>query len=111
MPSNTEKDIQNAITTYTRSEYKSVSRTAAIFNIPRTTLLFRLQNNKSRKQGHEKQQLLSTIEEEELIAWSTNASQLGVPTPLSLVKNLAKEIRTNRFATRSDSLDSPISTR
>jgi hypothetical protein len=54
MPSYTEKDIQNAITAYIRGEYKSVSRTTAIFNIPRTTLLFRLQNNKSRKQGYEK---------------------------------------------------------
>jgi len=111
MPSYIEEDIQNAIAAYTHSDYASISRTSANFNIPRTTLLFRLQNNKTRKQGHEKQQLLSTIEEEELVAWITNASKLGVPTPLSLVKNLAEEIRANRFATRSDSLDSPISTR
>ena len=111
MPSYTEEDIQNAVVAYKRGDYASISRTSAIFNIPRTTLLFRLQNNKTRKQGYEKQQLLSTIEEEELVAWITNASKLGVPTPLPLIKNLAEEIRANRFATRSDSLDSPISTR
>ena len=111
MPSYTEEDIQNAIAAYRRGDYASISRTSAIFNIPRITLLFRLKKNKTRKQGHEKQQLLSTIEEEELVAWITNASKLGVPTPLPLIKNLAKEIRANRFATRSDSLDSPISTR
>ena len=111
MPSYIEEDIQSAIAAYRRGDYASISRTSAIFNIPPSTLSDRLRKAKTRKQSHEKQQLLSTIEEEELVAWITNASKLGVPTPLPLVKNLAKEIRANRFATRSDSLDSPISRR
>ena len=111
MPSYTEEDIQNAIAAYTCGDYTSISRTATIFNIPRTTLLSRLKGNLNRKQSHEKQQLLSTIEEEELVAWITNASKLGVPTPLPLVENLAEEIRANRFASRSDSLNTPISRR
>ena len=111
MPSYTEEDIQNAIAAYRRGDYASISRTLAIFKIPSLTLQYRLLDRKTRNQSHEKQQLLSTIEEEELVAWITNASKLGVPTPLSLIKNLAEEIRANRFATRSDSLDSPISIR
>ena len=111
MPSYIEEDIQSAIAAYRRGDYASISRTSAIFNIPPSTLSDRLRKAKTRKQSHEKQQLLSTIEEEELVAWITNASKLGVPTPLPLVKNLAEEIRANRFATRSDSLDSPISRR
>ena len=111
MPSYIEEDIQSAIAAYRRGDYASISRTSAIFNIPPSTLSDRLRKAKTRKQSHEKQQLLSAIEEEELVAWITNASKLGVPTPLPLVKNLAEEIRANRFATRSDSLDSPISRR
>jgi len=111
MPSYTEEDIQNAIAAYRRGDYASISRASAIFEIPFSTLRYRLLGRKTRNQSYEKQQLLSTTEEEELIAWITNASKLGVPTPLPLVKNLAKEIRANRFATRSDPLDSPISTR
>lgn len=111
MPLYIEEEVQNAIATYRRGDYASISRTSAIFNIPRTTLSDRLRKVKIQKESYEKQQLLSTIEEEELVAWITNASKLGVPTPLTLVKNLAEEIEANRFATRSDSLDSPISTR
>ena len=105
MPSYIEEDIQSAIAAYRRGDYASISRTSAIFNIPPSTLSDRLRKAKTRKQSHEKQQLLSTIEEEELVAWITNASKLGVPTPLPLVKNLAKEICTNYFIIYSDSLD------
>jgi len=111
MPSYIEEDIQSAIADYRRSDYASISRTLAIFNIPPSTLLDRLRKAKTRKQSYKKQQLLSTIEEEELVAWITNASKLGVLTPLPLIKNLAKEIRANQFVTRLDSLDLPISRR
>ena len=111
MPSYTEEEVQNAIATFRRGDYTTLRRTSAIFNIPLSTLSDRLRKVKTRNQSHEKQQLLSTIEEEELVAWITNASKLGVPTPLTLVKNLAEEIRANRFATCSNSLDSPISIR
>jgi hypothetical protein len=67
MPSYTEEDIQNAIAAYRRSDYASISRTSAIFKIPSSTLGNRLRKVKTRNQGHEKQQLLSTTEEEELV--------------------------------------------
>jgi hypothetical protein len=95
MPWYTEEDIQNAIAAYRRGDYALVSRTSAIFCIPYTTLLFRLRKNKNRKQSYEKQQLLSTTKEKELITWITNTSKLGVPTSLLLVKNLAEGIRAN----------------
>jgi hypothetical protein len=63
---------------------------------------------KCRNQSYEKQQLLSSIEENELATWISNASKLGVPTPLPLVKNLAEEIRSERFASRGDSSGRPI---
>jgi hypothetical protein len=66
MPSYTEADVQNAIATLRNSEYPSISRYTATFNIPITTLLSRLQKVKTRIQSHEKQQILTSIEEEEL---------------------------------------------
>jgi hypothetical protein len=111
MPSYTEEDVQNAIAALRNSEYPSISRCAATFNIPRTTLLSRLQKVKTRIQSHEKQQILTSIEEEELAIWISNASKLGVPTPLPLVKILAEEIQSNRFTSRAESEKSYISPR
>ena len=68
MPSYTEEDIQNAIIAFRRGDYTTLGRTSTIFNIPPSTLLDRLRKFKTRNQSHEKQQLLSTIEEEELVA-------------------------------------------
>jgi hypothetical protein len=66
MTSYTEEDIQNAIAALRNSEYPSISRCAAAFNIPRKTLSNRLQKVKTRIQSHEKQQILTSTEEEEL---------------------------------------------
>jgi hypothetical protein len=111
MPSYIEEDVQNAIAAYNRGDYASISRTAAVFSIPPSTLKDRLRKVKSRNQSHEKQQLLSSIEENELAVWISNDFKLGVPTPLLLVKNLAEEIRSERFASRGNFLGRPISTR
>jgi hypothetical protein len=111
MPSYTEEDVQTAIAALRNSEYSSISQCATAFNIPRTTLLSRLQKIKTRIQSHEKQQILTSIEEEELAIWISNASKLGVPTLLPLVKILAKEIQSNRFTSRAESEKSYISLR
>jgi hypothetical protein len=66
MPSYTEKDVQNAIAVLINSEYPSISHYVATFNIPRITLLLCLQKVKIRIQSYENQQILSSIEEEEL---------------------------------------------
>jgi len=95
MPSYIEEDIESAIAAYRRGNYASISHTSAIFNIPPSTLLDYLRKAKIRKQSYEKQQLLSTIKEEELVAWITNASKLGVLMLLPLIRNLTKEIQAN----------------
>jgi hypothetical protein len=64
-----------------------------------------------RIQSYKKQQILTSIEEEELAIWISNASKLGVPILLSLVKNLTKEIQLNRFTSRAESEKSYISLR
>ena len=111
MTSYTEEDVQDAIATLRNSEYPSISRYAAAFNLPRTMLLARLQKVKTRIQSHEKQQILSSIEGEELVIWISNASKLGVPMLLPLVKILAEEIQSNRFISRAKSEKSYISLR
>jgi phage-related holin len=98
-----KEDVQNAIAALRNSEYPLISRCATAFNIPRKTLSNRLQKIKTRIQSYEKQQILTFIEEEELAIWINNASKLGVPTPLPLVKILAKEIQSNRFTSRAES--------
>jgi hypothetical protein len=111
MPSYTEEDVQNAIAAYRNGDYPSISKIASIFSIPTSTLQDRLKKAKTRIQSHEKQQILSSIEEEELVIWISNASKLGVPTPLPLVKILTEEIQSNRFTSRAKSEKSYISPR
>jgi predicted DNA-binding protein YlxM (UPF0122 family) len=67
MPSYTEEDVQNAIAAYRNGDYPSISKIASIFSIPTSTLQDRLKKAKTRIQSHEKQQILSSIEEEELV--------------------------------------------
>jgi hypothetical protein len=67
MPSYAEEDVQNAIAVYRNSDYPLISHTASIFSILTSTLQDRVKKAKARIQSHEKQQVLSSIEEEELI--------------------------------------------
>ena len=48
IPSYIEGDIEDAIASYKRSDYTSISRTSAIFNIPSSTLSDRLRKVKTR---------------------------------------------------------------
>lgn len=48
MPLYIEQDVQNAIAAYKRGDHASIARTLAIFDIPRTTLLYRLRKDKTR---------------------------------------------------------------
>jgi ribosome-associated translation inhibitor RaiA len=66
MTSYTELDVQNAIAALRNTEYPTISRYAAAFNILRKTLLDRLRKVKTRIQSHEKQQILTSTKEEEL---------------------------------------------
>jgi hypothetical protein len=66
MTSYTEEDVQNAIATLRNSEYPLISQYATTFNILRKTLLNCLRKIKMRIQSYEKQQILTSIEEEEL---------------------------------------------
>jgi hypothetical protein len=76
--------------------------TVAVFSIPPSTLKDRLRKVKSRNQSHEKQQLLSSMEENELATWISNASKLVVPTPLLLLILLDPDVLYTQIITDRD---------
>jgi hypothetical protein len=111
MPSYNEEDIQAAIASYKRGDYTSISRTSRIFEVPRTTLLYRIQKGKTYSQSHINQQILSPIEEETLENWIYRAAKLGTPISLRLLIILAEEIQKNRNGISAKSTFTPISRR
>jgi hypothetical protein len=96
MPSYTEESITNALNALANGEYKSICRAALIFQIPESTLRYRLQKPKSRKENHVSQQTLTPIEEPTLENWIYRAAELGAPITLKLVKILASEIQSKQ---------------
>jgi hypothetical protein len=59
MPSYTEEDVTDAFDALMNGEYKSICRAALVFQIPESTLRYRLQKPKSRKESHVSQQILT----------------------------------------------------
>jgi hypothetical protein len=77
MPSYTEEDVTNALNALVNGEYKSIRQAALVFQIPESTLQYRLQKPKSRKESHVSQQTLTPIEESTLENWIYCAAKLG----------------------------------
>jgi hypothetical protein len=111
MPSYTEEDITNALNALVNGEYKSIRRAALVFQIPESTLRYRLQKPKSRKESHVSQQKLTAIEESTLENWIYRAAKLGAPITLKLVKILASEIQSKRSSNYDENEINHISDR
>jgi hypothetical protein len=79
MPSYTEEDVTNALNALVNGEYKSIRQAALVFQIPESTLRYRLPKPKSRKESHVSQQTLTPIEESTLENWIYHAAKLGAP--------------------------------
>jgi hypothetical protein len=77
MPSYTEEDVTNVLNALVNGEYKSIRQAALVFQIPESTLRYRLQKPKSRKESHVSQQTLTPIEESTLENWIYCAAKLG----------------------------------
>jgi hypothetical protein len=92
MPSYTEEDVTNALNALVNGKYKPFRRAASVFQIPYSTLQYRSQKRKTRKESHVSQQILTPIEESTLENWIYRAAKLGAPITLQLVKILASEI-------------------
>jgi hypothetical protein len=92
MPSYTEEDVTNTLNALVNGEIKSIRRAALVYQIPFSTLQYRLQNQKTKLESHVSQQLLTLIEESTLENWIYRAAKLGTLITLQLVKILALEI-------------------
>jgi hypothetical protein len=97
MPTYSEDTLLTALTTYRNGEYTLIRKCAYAFNIPTSTLSDRLSIRTSRSKSHESQKILSTAEEETLLKTITRLSKSGCPITLSLIRDLAEEIRLSRF--------------
>jgi hypothetical protein len=97
MPSYTKDTLTTALTAYRNSEYTSIRKCAYAFNILHSTLIDQLSTRTSCSKSHESQKILSTTKEEALINSITRLSKLGVPITLSLIRELAEEIRNTYF--------------
>jgi hypothetical protein len=111
MPSYTEEDVTNALNALVNGEYKSIRRAALVFQISESTLRYRLQKPKSRKESHVSQQTRTPIEESTLENWIYRATKLGAPITLKLVKILASEIQSKRSSNYDQNEISHISDR
>jgi hypothetical protein len=110
MPSYTEEDVTNASNALANGEIKSIRRAALVFQIPFSTLRYRLQNRKTKLESHVSQQLLTPIEESTLDNWIYRAAKLGTPITLQLVKILASEIQLERSSKNNETELSPTGT-
>jgi hypothetical protein len=97
MPTYSEEDLTTAITAYRNGEYTSTRKYAYAFNILHSTFSDRLTRATTCSRSHESQKILSTAEEETLLKSITRLSKSGCPITLSLMRDLAEEIRLSHF--------------
>lgn len=89
-----EKDakVNKAACACQKKKYKSIRKAADTFRVPYSTLKHRLKGRKTRVQSHEKQQVLTPTEENELARWITELTAIGYPPGFSLVREMAEEL-------------------
>jgi hypothetical protein len=105
----TEEDVTNASNALVNGGIKSICWAALVYQIPFSTLQYRLQNQKTKLKSHVSQQLLTLIEESTLKNWIYRAAKLGTPITLQLVKILAMEIQLEQSSKNNETELSPIS--
>jgi hypothetical protein len=96
MPRYTEEDVQDALYAWAHEQYTSISKCAAYFGIPRTTLQNRVSGTRTRIEVQEAHQHLNPSKETTLTQWILHADRLGNPIGLRLLLDLATEIRGTR---------------
>lgn len=92
----TEEDMQKAITSWKRKEFKSIRATALHFQVPVQTLRDRMAGRKTNATAHEEAQILSNAEEKTLERWITRLTSTGYPATPALVIETAEQIRQGR---------------
>ena len=86
-----EKQITNAIRAFRNGNYPSISATAVAFDLPKSTLAYRMSGQRvSRQKAHVDQQLLTEAEERALVRWIKRLDDWGFPPRLDMVKEMAR---------------------
>ena len=96
-PDNMEKEarLQQALTAFKRKEL-TASDAIAKADISRRTFFYRLTGKLPRNQAHEKEQLLSHIQEDELVRWITQLTATGYPPRHATLFEIAEIIQKKR---------------
>ena len=96
-PDSVEKEarLQQAIAAY-RNKEKTASGAIRDFNVPHRTFYKRLGGIPPRNLAHEKEQLLTHIQERELVRWITRLTITGYPPRYATLIEMADIIRRKR---------------
>ena len=87
-----EKKMQLAITGVKDRTYRSVDHAAKELGVSKTTLIRRLKGGKSRSEGQETNQLLTTQEEKAMAAWISTSTAAGNPVHHDFIREMAEKI-------------------
>ena len=92
-----EARLQEAITTVQNKEHTCHSTTIT-FNVPRRTLYDRVnENRKACNQAHESDQVLTHVEEKELVRWITLLTITEYPPRYEVLRRLTEILRERRL--------------
>ena len=95
----TEEDVQKALDDIKSGVFKSAYAAEKGTGISRVLLSRRLKGTqKSRAEAHENEQLLTRLEEEALVKWTSALTIAGYPARHHILREMAEEIRTQRVA-------------
>ena len=99
-----EARLQEAITAVQNKEHTCHSAAIA-FNVPCRTLYGRVnENRKACNQAHESDQVLTHVEEKELVRWITLLTITGYPPRYEILRRLAEILRERCFKENDVSL-------
>ena len=92
-----EGRIKLAIESFNRGQYDNKTAYASAFDVPKTTLLNRLNRTTSRKETTANCRKLSDIEEDTLSRWILDMYKRGLPLQISNVRHLAQLLLSARL--------------
>jgi hypothetical protein len=92
----TEGDIDFVISEVTSNRVKSLTRAAAIYNVPRTTVRDRRAGTRPRSECEPNSKRLTKLEEEVVLDNILDASLRGLPPTKALVRDMADRLLRER---------------
>jgi len=87
-----EKKMQIAIAGVKDGTYRSIDHAVKELGVSKTTLTRRLKGGKSRSEGQENNQLLTTQEEKALETWINTSTAAGNPVQHSFIREMAEKL-------------------